>query len=113
MQRAENRPLNVPLIAPFTIATSRLDKVENVAIRVELSNGCVGWGETPILPFVTAEDQHTAMVKAREVCDFLLRSPAKTLGSLLGEIGGLLPGYEFASVSMIGKVYSFIHMFIC
>ncbi|PQQ01165.1 L-Ala-D/L-amino acid epimerase [Prunus yedoensis var. nudiflora] len=98
VQRAENRPLNVPLIAPFTIATSRLDKVENVAIRVELSNGCVGWGETPILPFVTAEDQHTAMVKAGEACDFLLRSPAKTLGSLLGEIGGLLPGYEFASV---------------
>ncbi|CAL2262305.1 unnamed protein product [Prunus armeniaca] len=101
VQRAENRPLNVPLIAPFTIATSRLDKVENVAIRVELSNGCVGWGETPILPFVTAEDQHTAMVKAREACDFLLRSPAKTLGSLLGEIGGLLPGYEFASIPIV------------
>ncbi|KAM5570520.1 L-Ala-D/L-amino acid epimerase [Rosa sericea] len=98
VQRAENRPLNVPLIAPFTIATSRLERVENVAIRVELRNGCVGWGEAPILPHVTAEDQHTAMVKAKEACEFLLRNNGMTLSSVLGEIGVLLPGYEFASV---------------
>ncbi|XP_010279353.1 PREDICTED: L-Ala-D/L-amino acid epimerase isoform X2 [Nelumbo nucifera] len=98
VQRAEGRPLNVPLIAPFVIASSRLDKVENVAIRVELNNGCVGWGEAPILPFVTAEDQQTALVKAGEVCEFLRRSQPMTLGSVLAEIGGLLPGHEFASV---------------
>lgn len=101
VHRAENRPLNVPLIAPFTIATSRLAKVENVAIRVELSNGSVGWGEAPILPFVTAEDQTTAMAKASEACAFLRRCPALTLGSMLGEIAGILPGHQFASVSEI------------
>ncbi|XLT83036.1 hypothetical protein HN873_004789 [Arachis hypogaea] len=53
---AENRPLNVPLIAPFTIASSRLEMVENMTIRIELSNGSVGWGEAPILLFVTTED---------------------------------------------------------
>ncbi|KAA8542737.1 hypothetical protein F0562_023889 [Nyssa sinensis] len=98
VQRAEGRPLNVPLISPFTIASSRLEKVENVAIRIELSNGCVGWGEAPILPFVTAEDQPTALGKAAEACKFLQRSPAMTLSSVLGEIGGLLAGHEFASV---------------
>lgn len=99
VQRAENRPLNVPLIAPFTIASSRLDKVENVAIRIELRNGSVGWGEAPILPFVTAEDQPTAMAKAAEACEFLRRTPALTLGSMLREIGAILTGHEFASVS--------------
>ncbi|GKV23596.1 hypothetical protein SLEP1_g33305 [Rubroshorea leprosula] len=98
VHRAENRPLNVPLIAPFTIASSRLDKVENVAIRIELRNGCVGWGESPILPFVTAEDQTTAMAKASEACQLLRSYPAMTLGAVLREIGGLLPGHEFASV---------------
>lgn len=98
VHRAENRPLNVPLIAPFTIASSKLDKVENVAIRVELSNGAVGWGEAPILPFVTSEDQNTAMVKASEACEFLLKCPALTLGSMLTEIGDILPGHQFASV---------------
>ncbi|KAJ7975158.1 L-Ala-D/L-amino acid epimerase [Quillaja saponaria] len=97
VHRAENRPLNVPLIAPFTIASSKLEKVENVAIRIELSNGCVGWGEAPILPSVTAEDQPTAMARATEACTFLRRSPAMTLSSILGEIGEILPGHQFAS----------------
>ncbi|XP_062117031.1 L-Ala-D/L-amino acid epimerase isoform X2 [Humulus lupulus] len=98
VHRAENRPLNVPLIAPFTIATSRLEKVENVAIRIELKNGCVGWGEAPILPFVTAEDQPIAMAKATEACEFLRQCPEMTLSSALGKISGILPGHEFASV---------------
>ncbi|KAK1553481.1 hypothetical protein QYE76_016498 [Lolium multiflorum] len=41
---AEARPLDMPLAAPFTIASSRLDAVSNVAVRVELSSGAVGWG---------------------------------------------------------------------
>nr|GMD38897.1 L-Ala-D/L-amino acid epimerase [Ipomoea batatas] len=64
VQRAEVRPLNVPLLAPFAISSSRLDKVENVAIKVELSNGCVGWGEAPVFPSVTAEDQPSALAMA-------------------------------------------------
>lgn len=98
VQRAEGRALNVTLIAPFTIASSQLDKVENVGIRVELSNGSVGWGEAPVLPSVTAEDQLTALAKAAEACSFLKRSPPMNLGSALGEIGRILPGHEFASV---------------
>ncbi|KAK6925337.1 Enolase C-terminal domain-like, partial [Dillenia turbinata] len=98
VHRAEGRALNVPLLAPFTIATSRLEMVENVAIRVELRNGCAGWGEAPVLPFVTAEDQKTALEKAKEACEVLIKSPGMTLGSILGDIGGILPGHEFASV---------------
>ncbi|KAE8694722.1 L-Ala-D/L-amino acid epimerase [Hibiscus syriacus] len=98
VHKAENRPLNVPLISPFTIATSRLDKVENVAIKIELKDGCVGWGEAPILPFVTAEDQPTAMVKAKEACEMLKSCSFMTLGAVLGEVSDLLPGHQFASV---------------
>ncbi|OMO86958.1 Mandelate racemase/muconate lactonizing enzyme [Corchorus olitorius] len=98
VEKAENRSLNVPLIAPFTIASSRLDKVENVAIRIELKDGCVGWGEAPILPFVTAEDQPTAMAKAKEACEMLTISSFMTLGAVLGKISDVLPGHQFASV---------------
>ncbi|KAK4479301.1 hypothetical protein RD792_014812, partial [Penstemon davidsonii] len=98
VQRAEGRPLNVPLIAPFTIASSRLSRVENVAIRIELSNGCVGWGEAPILPHVTAEDQPIALAKTVEACQFLKQSYGRTLGLVLNDINGMLPGHSFASV---------------
>ncbi|XP_024015481.1 L-Ala-D/L-amino acid epimerase isoform X3 [Eutrema salsugineum] len=101
VQRAENRELNVPLLSPFTIALSRLDSVGNVAIRVELSGGCVGWGEAPILPSVTAEDQLMAMVKAREACEFLRELPEMKLGNVLQEIGGFLPGHQFASIPIV------------
>lgn len=99
--RAEGRPLNVPLTAPFTIATSRLDSVGNVAIRVELHNGCVGWGEAPILPFVTAEDLPTALAKANAACQFLVGSPTETLGKVLNNVGNLLPNHDFASVRIL------------
>ncbi|XP_010032291.2 L-Ala-D/L-amino acid epimerase [Eucalyptus grandis] len=98
VRRAESRALDVPLAAPFTIATSRLERVGNVAVRVELRNGCAGWGEAPVLPSVTAEDQGTAMEKAREACEALRRSPAMGLGRALGQIAAILPGHDFASV---------------
>ncbi|KAM0049698.1 putative o-succinylbenzoate synthase [Helianthus debilis subsp. tardiflorus] len=99
IHRAEGRKLNVPLLAPFTIATSKVEGVENVGIRVELKNGCCGWGEAPILPFVTAEDQTTALRKAAEACHFLNNTQAPMpLGHLLREIAQLLPGHHFASV---------------
>ncbi|KAL8492468.1 hypothetical protein ACS0TY_023880 [Phlomoides rotata] len=98
VQRAEGRALNVPLIAPFTIATSRLERVENVGVRIELSNGCVGWGESPILPHVTAEDQPTALAKAAEASLFLNQIHGKTLGLVLNDINSMLHGHSFASV---------------
>ncbi|CAL9206014.1 unnamed protein product [Musa hybrid cultivar] len=96
--RAEGRPLDVPLARPFTIASSRLDRVGNVAIRVELHNGSVGWGEAPVLPSVTAEDQSSALAAAADACRVLVRSPPMTLGAVLAEVGRLLPGHDLASV---------------
>ena len=83
----------------LSLETSLSLSVGNVAIRIELnSGGCVSWGETPILPSVTAEDQITAMVKAREACELLRELSEMKLGHVLQEIGGILPGHRFASV---------------
>jgi L-alanine-DL-glutamate epimerase-like enolase superfamily enzyme len=60
-------PLNVPLLAPFTIASVRLDHVENVAVRIRLEDGTEGWGEIPSLRPVTTEDQ----VAALDAIDYL------------------------------------------
>ncbi|KAL9274395.1 L-Ala-D/L-amino acid epimerase-like protein [Drosera capensis] len=98
VQSAEARPLNVPLIAPFTIASSRIERVENAAIRVELTDGSVGWGEAPVLPFVTAEDQGIALEMANEVCMVMGSWEELRLGDVLREIGAVLQGHEFASV---------------
>ncbi|PON49231.1 Mandelate racemase/muconate lactonizing enzyme/methylaspartate ammonia-lyase [Trema orientale] len=87
VQRAEEMPLKVKLGDP----SSRL---ENVAIRVELSNGCVGWGEVAAAAATAA----AALAKAKEACEFLRRSSALTLNLVLEEIGTILHGQEYASI---------------
>ncbi|CAO2204755.1 unnamed protein product [Urochloa humidicola] len=94
---AEARPLRVPLASPFTIASSRLDAVSNVAVRVELRSGAVGWGEAPVLPSVTAEDQPAALAAAGRACHALAAAPAAPLGAMLRDVAGVLPGHDFAS----------------
>ncbi|XP_039066424.1 L-Ala-D/L-amino acid epimerase-like [Hibiscus syriacus] len=94
---AEGRPLNVGLQEPVTIGCSTLEQVENVAVRVELSNGCVGWGEIPEVPWVNWS-QTTVLEKVREACEFLSRRPPVTLNLLLHQISEMFPGSQFASV---------------
>ncbi|KAE8734423.1 GATA transcription factor 9 [Hibiscus syriacus] len=49
---AEGRPLDVGLQEPVTIGCLTLEQVENMVVRVELNNGCVGWGEITVVPWV-------------------------------------------------------------
>ncbi|RCV43853.1 hypothetical protein SETIT_9G327200v2 [Setaria italica] len=101
---AEAAPLAVPLAAPFAIASSRLDAVSIVAVRVELRSGAVGWGRHPCChPSPT----RTSRPRSR---------PAASLGALLDEVAGVLPGHAFASatagveMALIDAVANSIHI---
>ncbi len=59
--RVFGRPLNAPLLHPFTIATGELTEVTNVAVGVEVDGGVIGWGECPVLPPVTRTNQSDAL----------------------------------------------------
>jgi hypothetical protein len=100
LQSSQSRVLDVPLTEPFTIVSSRLEFVRKVAIRME--DGSLEWGEAPILPSVTVEDQPTALTKALEACVMLERS-ASAMSSVAfwRQVSGLLPGHEFASVRFL------------
>lgn len=101
VQRAEGRPLSVGLNSPLHIGETKLEMVDNVAIRVELSNGCVGWGEVQVLPLVTDVNLETALGKAEDICSYLRRTPPATLNSVFDDIAGLLSPREFAPVSEV------------
>ncbi|KAK8694411.1 hypothetical protein V6N13_071964 [Hibiscus sabdariffa] len=94
---AEGRPLNVGLREPVTIGCSTLEKVENMAVRVELSNGCVGWGEVPVVPGVNW-NQTTALEKVGKACEFLSQGPPVTLNLVLHQISEMFPATQFAPV---------------
>lgn len=106
----EARPLNVPLLAPFTIATSRLERVENVAIRIELDSGVAGWGETPTLPPVTFEDQAVALEALRAIGPRLLgrdaadwRAIARDLAAEAPQLASTRAGIEMALVDALAR----------
>ena len=90
--RIEARVLNAPLKAPFTIAGTRLDTVGNVAVRLDLARGASGWGEIPILPTVTPEDQTTALQAAREAAREWTGRDAVRWRPLVDDLAGALPG---------------------
>jgi L-alanine-DL-glutamate epimerase-like enolase superfamily enzyme len=81
-------PLDVPLLADFAISSSTLKSVNNVAVRMELTGGIVGWGETSILPPLTAETQGDALIaigKAETMIAGLPASAWRPIAALLLE----------------------------
>ncbi|CAI5515350.1 unnamed protein product [Closterium sp. Naga37s-1] len=137
----EARPLNVPLRAPFTIASATLSAVPNVAIRAVLRMPCaggkrevveekyesgseetgvfgwegdgwgaeenggsgkmievVGWGEAPVLPSVTEEDQETILEACARARDWVVAQPPMRWHELLLRLEQrVLPGHGLAS----------------
>lgn len=61
VKRVQLAKLEAPLRNPFAIASTRLDRVRNVAVRVELESGAFGIGEAACLVPVTACSQGETM----------------------------------------------------
>lgn len=62
------------------IANARLDRVRNVAVRVELTDGHVGWGEIGTLHPVTVETFDDALAAVQVAQPLVGRDPADTDG---------------------------------
>jgi L-alanine-DL-glutamate epimerase-like enolase superfamily enzyme len=64
VESLRSRPLSVPLIEPFVIATGRVDATRAVEIEVTVAyrgRTATGLGEAACLPPVTREDQHDVL----------------------------------------------------
>ena len=85
-------PLNVPLPAPFAVASTRLDVVENIAISVALSDGTVGWGEASTLQPITVENQELALSTVHHAEDWLVGYAVKDWEHLAVRLAEQLPG---------------------
>jgi len=57
-------PLDIPLLAPFAIATGQVTALRNVLLRVTLADGTEGLGEAAPFPPSGGETQETALAAA-------------------------------------------------
>ena len=55
------QPLNIPLLNPFGISGGAQNSAENVLVRLELTDGTVGYGEAAPLPPYNGETQAQAL----------------------------------------------------
>ncbi len=83
----EALPLRVPLREPFAIAAATLLAIDNVAVRVTLDDGTVGWGEIPVLPPITSGDSATAIATVDAAATTLAGRPIGEWRELARELG--------------------------
>ncbi len=110
IEAVEAFPLNVPLLAPFTIASARLEQVTNVAVCVRLAGGAEGWGEIPSLPPVTVADQTTALHAVGAVAERLRGRDGAAWMTLAADLEAAIPdlptvrsGIEMAAVDALAR----------
>lgn len=72
VKRVQVAKLDVPLRSPFAIATTKLEDVHNVAVRVELDCGACGFGEAACLVPVTAWTQDETLHRLKEATPTLV-----------------------------------------
>lgn len=60
IEKLETYPIRIPLVRPFKIALGTSTHCESVLVRVQLSDGVVGWGESAPDLAITGETWRTA-----------------------------------------------------
>ncbi|MEZ4241743.1 MAG: dipeptide epimerase [Myxococcota bacterium] len=90
VSKIEPVPLQVELVDPFVIASTRLDRVDNVAVKLVVRDGTTGWGEVATLHPVTAETYDDALGAVRAAADALCGTGvdrAEALAERLADLG--------------------------
>ena len=55
ISRVDAIPIALPLIKPVVMAGERIERSKSLVVRVEASNGLVGWGEASAAPVMTGD----------------------------------------------------------
>src|SRR5438477_7697917 len=91
VERVDCWKLGGALKVPFTIATGSHTKVENVLVRVVLSDGTRGYGECAPAAHITGETQAATLSAARELGKMALGRSAALGASLAREFEEAFP----------------------
>ena len=110
VEAVEVIPLLVPLQRPFHIASSRLERVENLCIAVGLDSGATGLGEIATLFPVTADRFESALQAAEMLSEWLQdqvfedwQALIRALHSQEAARPAVAAGFEMAIVDALAK----------
>ncbi len=75
--------LKCPLIMPFTISSGSHKELENLLLKIELSDGTIGWGEAPIASHITGETIEKSAKNLRDFSHKIIGADIKNYLALL------------------------------
>jgi muconate cycloisomerase len=55
VSRVEAIPVALPLVKPVVMAGERIERSKSLIVRIEASNGLIGWGEASAAPLMTGD----------------------------------------------------------
>lgn len=102
--------LTIPLKRPFAIALGRIERAENILVRVRAGDGTYGLGEGSPLRYVTGEMQATAWEAARALAPLLVGKDPLAVEARLAELDRFLShnptvksAFDMALYDLAGK----------
>ncbi len=94
--KVESWPIDIPITDPFVVATGRMDRAQNVIVRITLRDGSSGYGE--IAPFhdVTGEDRSNSLTATKEMATAMLGKSAAHHRQIASALQELAPSHPAA-----------------
>ena len=112
LQRVDAFLIAVPLKQPMKMSGITITHAENLLIRLESSDGTVGWGEAASAPNMTGDTPAGLLAAAGIIRDSVQGADLRFRPALMERIGRALYGnsgaksaFELALIDLVGRTY--------
>src|SRR5690606_12997974 len=111
IRRVDAIAIAVPLIKPMVMASQRVDRAENLIVRLEAENGLVGWGEATVAPTMTGDTLLGMVATVGEHFEPILQGAdaldradlARRSRAVIEHNGGAKAAVELALLDLVGR----------
>lgn len=100
IQRVQAIAISLPMIKPVKMSFEEVRNAENVLVRIETSNGIVGWGEAASAPTMTGETPGSMVAAIRYLADKLEGLAADDIAAAMHRAGQYLYGNNSAKAAI-------------
>ena len=92
--------VSLPMVAPVKMAGETVVRADNVLVRVEADDGCVGWGEAASAPTMTGETVASMMAAVAHMAPTLLQRRADDFAGTMAAMDALMYGNSGAKAAI-------------
>src|SRR5271155_3938998 len=84
--------VSLPMEKPVKMAGETVARADNILVRIETDDGCVGWGEAASAPTMTGETVASMMAAVNHMASDLVKRPADDFAAARAAMDALMYG---------------------